>query len=157
MNVYIHILILQNLGYGQLTVKSGYGILGVKNLGYGILGVKNLGYGILGGKNLGYGIWAPLCHPPPIYGAMWFYIMAVYNESYMIVILTVALYNDSHLAVYHGINTKLRLYKLSLSDYDVEGDTDRMTIYIMVLITAYCLIHGNCVCINYNYNIIIMK
>ena len=23
MNVYIHILILQNLGYGQLTVKSG--------------------------------------------------------------------------------------------------------------------------------------
>ena len=68
MNVYIHILILQNLGYGQLTVKSGIWDIGggVKNLGYGILGFKNLGYGILGGKKSG--IWdmgTPVSPPPP--------------------------------------------------------------------------------------------
>ena len=68
MNVYIHILILQNLGYGRLTVKSGiWDIGGVKNLGYGILGVKNLGYGILGGKKSGIWDMGTPVSPPPLY------------------------------------------------------------------------------------------
>ena len=67
MNVYIHILILQNLGYGQLTVKSGiWDIGGYKIWDMGYWGVKNLGYGILGGKKSG--IWdmgTPVSPPPP--------------------------------------------------------------------------------------------
>ena len=72
INVYIHILILQNLGYGQLTVKSGdMGYWGVKNLGYGILGVKNLGYGILGGKKSGIWDMGTPVSPPPFINALW--------------------------------------------------------------------------------------
>ena len=81
MNVYIHIIILQNLGYGKLTVKSGiWDIGGVTNLGYGILGVKNLGYGILGGKKCG--IWdmgTPVSPPPHTYGYLRLYWTNVYK------------------------------------------------------------------------------
>ena len=65
MNVYIHIIILQNLGYGQLTEIWDMGYWGVKNLGYGILGVKNLGYGILGGKKSGIWDMGTPVSPPP--------------------------------------------------------------------------------------------
>ena len=57
MNVYIHIPILQNLGYGQLTVKSGIWDIGVKNLGYGILGGKTSGIWDMG---------TPVSPPPPM-------------------------------------------------------------------------------------------
>ena len=54
---YMHLSILQNMGYGKLDVRSGIWNIGVNNLGYGIWSTTNLGYGI----------WATLCHPPPPY------------------------------------------------------------------------------------------
>ena len=55
MNVYIHILIFKNLGYGQLTVKSGYGILGVKKSGIWDIGVNKSGIWDIGVNKSG--IW----------------------------------------------------------------------------------------------------
>ena len=52
MNVYIevlHILILQNLGYGQLTVKSGIWDIGGKKSGIWDIGGKKSGIWDIGG------------------------------------------------------------------------------------------------------------
>ena len=49
MNVYIHILILQNLGYGQVTVKSGILDIGGKTSGIWDIGGKKSGIWDIGG------------------------------------------------------------------------------------------------------------
>ena len=49
MNVYIHILILQNLGYGQLTVKSGIWDIGGTKSGIWDIGGKKSGIWDIGG------------------------------------------------------------------------------------------------------------